>query len=80
MNHISNEQIFEISSWWPLANAQAAARGEPWTLPWWPAAMASTLRGTVAELQQLMKVPGPWKLGDFLGGKKQRIFLGVEWS
>eukprot|EP00435_Cladocopium_sp_Y103_P020502 s853_g5.t1 len=38
---------------------EAAARGEPWTLPWWPAAVTSKLQGTVEELQQLMKVR-PW--------------------
>ena len=36
--------------------------------------MASTLRGTVVELQQLMKA-GPWKLG--FCSKKRRDFLGV---
>lgn len=60
----------KFSSW---CSAQAAARGESWTLPWWPNAVASTLRGTVVELQQLMKA-GPWKLG--FCSKKRRDFFG----
>ena len=62
----------KFSSW---CSAQAAARGESWTLPWWPTAMASTLRGTVVELQQLMKA-GPWKLG-FCWKKRRDFFGGV---